>query len=334
MDGSNGQFAIDLHHVEKIYKGKVHALRGIEMRVHHGEIFGLLGPNGAGKTTLVKALTGVDTDRLPEEKKRGITIELGFAELTLGEVRLGIVDVPGHERFVRSMLAGATGIEVLDERRTQLAAEIARQQRDRQAARERAAAVAVLRRIRDEMTALPQRVFTWARRGQFAAAFGHLDALLKDEHYRAHHDRIRMIRRDMDGIVRFRRRAQENLAALIGSEYTLRTVHKQTWTGQIVKVAGGKVWLRLTVSKTDPPISDAQTTVRLDDLTLQTWLILGAQHQPDEDTAPFARANADAGLFLLSYSLNARARRYFRAAATGITPAERKHYQELAEDLK
>ena len=242
------------------------------------------------------------------------------------------------ERFAEALRllerAGATGIEVLDERRTQLAAEIARQQRDRQAARERAAAAAVLRRIRDEMTALPQRVFTWARRGQFAAAFGHLDALLNDEHYRAHHDRIRMIRRDMDGIVRFRRRAQENLEALIGSEYTLRTVLKQTLTGQIVRVAGGKVWLRLTVSKTDPPTSDAQTTVRLNDLALETWLILGAQHRPDEDAAPFARANADAGLFLLSYSLNARARRYFRAAAAGITPAEQEHYQELAEDLK
>ncbi len=75
-------------------------------------ILGTAGHIDHGKTTLVKALTGVDTDRLPEEKKRGITIELGFAELTLGQVRLGIVDVPGHERFVRSMLAGATGIDL------------------------------------------------------------------------------------------------------------------------------------------------------------------------------------------------------------------------------
>jgi L-seryl-tRNA(Ser) seleniumtransferase len=59
----------------------------------------------------VKALTGVDTDRLLEEKRRGITIELGFAELLLEPYRLGIVDVPGHERFVRNMLAGATGID-------------------------------------------------------------------------------------------------------------------------------------------------------------------------------------------------------------------------------
>jgi selenocysteine-specific elongation factor len=75
-------------------------------------ILGTAGHIDHGKTALVKALTGVDTDRLPEEKKRGITIELGFAELVLGEFRLGIVDVPGHERFVRNMLAGATGIDL------------------------------------------------------------------------------------------------------------------------------------------------------------------------------------------------------------------------------
>ncbi len=65
-----------------------------------------------GKTTLVRALTGVDTDRLPEEKSRGISIELGYAYAPLpsGEV-LGIVDVPGHERFVRTMIAGLNGIE-------------------------------------------------------------------------------------------------------------------------------------------------------------------------------------------------------------------------------
>ncbi|HXF66827.1 MAG TPA: selenocysteine-specific translation elongation factor, partial [Burkholderiales bacterium] len=65
-----------------------------------------------GKTTLVKALTGVDTDRLPEEKARGISIDLGFAYLPLesGEV-IGFVDVPGHERFIRNMLAGVCGID-------------------------------------------------------------------------------------------------------------------------------------------------------------------------------------------------------------------------------
>lgn len=63
-----------------------------------------------GKTVLVKALTGVDTDRLPEEKKRGISIDLGYAYAVLDDDRsLGFIDVPGHERFVRNMLAGVTG---------------------------------------------------------------------------------------------------------------------------------------------------------------------------------------------------------------------------------
>src|SRR5690349_13524437 len=75
-------------------------------------ILGTAGHIDHGKTSLIKALTGVDTDRLPEEKQRGITIDLGFAELALGDIRLGIVDVPGHERFVRNMLAGATGIDL------------------------------------------------------------------------------------------------------------------------------------------------------------------------------------------------------------------------------
>ncbi|NQU23013.1 MAG: selenocysteine-specific translation elongation factor [Candidatus Nealsonbacteria bacterium] len=75
-------------------------------------VLGTAGHIDHGKTSLVKALTGVDTDRLPEEKQRGITIELGFAELALGDYRLGIVDVPGHERFVRNMLAGATGVDL------------------------------------------------------------------------------------------------------------------------------------------------------------------------------------------------------------------------------
>jgi selenocysteine-specific elongation factor len=75
-------------------------------------ILGTAGHIDHGKTSLVKLLTGVDTDRLPEEKQRGITIDLGFAELALGDFRLGIVDVPGHERFVRNMLAGATGVDL------------------------------------------------------------------------------------------------------------------------------------------------------------------------------------------------------------------------------
>lgn len=77
-------------------------------------ILGTAGHIDHGKTTLVKALTGVDTDRLKEEKKRGITIELGFAPLKLGEkIQLGVVDVPGHERFVHHMLAGAAGIDLV-----------------------------------------------------------------------------------------------------------------------------------------------------------------------------------------------------------------------------
>src|SRR5215470_2010319 len=75
-------------------------------------ILGTAGHIDHGKTSLVKALTGIDCDRLPEEKARGITIDIGFAHLTLGDVRLGIVDVPGHERFVKNMLAGATGIDL------------------------------------------------------------------------------------------------------------------------------------------------------------------------------------------------------------------------------
>jgi selenocysteine-specific elongation factor len=79
-------------------------------------IVGTAGHIDHGKTSLVRALTGVDTDRLPEEKRRGITIELGFAPLALAEESftgtLGIVDVPGHDAFVRTMLAGATGVDL------------------------------------------------------------------------------------------------------------------------------------------------------------------------------------------------------------------------------
>ena len=75
-------------------------------------IVGTAGHIDHGKTALVKALTGVDADRLKEEKARGITIDLGYAYSDLGDGRqLGFVDVPGHERFVHNMLAGATGID-------------------------------------------------------------------------------------------------------------------------------------------------------------------------------------------------------------------------------
>jgi selenocysteine-specific elongation factor len=76
-------------------------------------ILGTAGHIDHGKTTLVHALTGVHTDRLKEEKARGITIELGFAELPLPEARLGVVDVPGHEAFVRAMVAGAAGMDLV-----------------------------------------------------------------------------------------------------------------------------------------------------------------------------------------------------------------------------
>ncbi|MGI9165713.1 MAG: selenocysteine-specific translation elongation factor [Pyrinomonadaceae bacterium] len=76
-------------------------------------IVGTAGHIDHGKSTLVWALTGKDPDRLPEEKRRGITIDLGFADLDLGDVRIGFVDVPGHERFVKNMLAGAHGIDVV-----------------------------------------------------------------------------------------------------------------------------------------------------------------------------------------------------------------------------
>lgn len=77
-------------------------------------IVGTAGHIDHGKTALVKALTGTDADRLAEEKRRGITIDLGFAHLELTpDIRLGFIDVPGHERFVRNMLAGAAGIDMV-----------------------------------------------------------------------------------------------------------------------------------------------------------------------------------------------------------------------------
>src|SRR5215217_5282261 len=78
----------------------------------HDLVLGTAGHIDHGKTALVRALTGVDTDRLPAEKQRGITIDLGFASLELGEHHLALVDVPGHERFIRNMLAGATGLDL------------------------------------------------------------------------------------------------------------------------------------------------------------------------------------------------------------------------------
>jgi selenocysteine-specific elongation factor len=90
------------------------ATSGDEIRpaVRH-VIVGTAGHIDHGKSSLVEALTGTNPDRLEEEKRRGITIDLGFAFLDLGDVQLGFVDVPGHERFVRNMLAGAGGIDIV-----------------------------------------------------------------------------------------------------------------------------------------------------------------------------------------------------------------------------
>ena len=79
----------------------------------HPIVLGTAGHIDHGKTSLVRALTGIDTDRLPVEKARGITTELGFARMDLGERRIAVVDVPGHERFVKSMVAGATGLDLV-----------------------------------------------------------------------------------------------------------------------------------------------------------------------------------------------------------------------------
>ncbi|HYD47017.1 MAG TPA: selenocysteine-specific translation elongation factor [Terriglobales bacterium] len=73
-------------------------------------VIGTAGHIDHGKTALVRALTGIDTDRLAEEKRRGISIDLGFAHLDIGGERIAIIDVPGHERFIKNMLAGAHGV--------------------------------------------------------------------------------------------------------------------------------------------------------------------------------------------------------------------------------
>src|SRR5215212_93273 len=76
-------------------------------------VVGTAGHIDHGKSALVQALTGTDPDRLKEEKARGITIDLGFAHQTIDDINFAFVDVPGHERFVKNMLAGAGGIDVV-----------------------------------------------------------------------------------------------------------------------------------------------------------------------------------------------------------------------------
>src|SRR5579863_5478295 len=87
------------------------SMRNVEMK---NIIIGTAGHIDHGKTALVRALTGIDTDRLKEEKQRGISIDLGFAHFELSpDVRVGLVDVPGHERFIKNMLAGVSGIDLV-----------------------------------------------------------------------------------------------------------------------------------------------------------------------------------------------------------------------------
>src|ERR687889_1088218 len=76
-------------------------------------VVGTAGHIDHGKSALVRALTGTDPDRLKEEQARGITIDLGFAHLVAGGIQFSFVDVPGHERFVKNMLAGAGGIDLV-----------------------------------------------------------------------------------------------------------------------------------------------------------------------------------------------------------------------------
>src|SRR5579863_2816387 len=86
-------------------------MRSVEMK---NIIIGTAGHIDHGKTALVRALTGIDTDRLKEEKQRGISIDLGFAHLQLAQdLSLAFIDVPGHERFIKNMLAGVGGIDLV-----------------------------------------------------------------------------------------------------------------------------------------------------------------------------------------------------------------------------
>src|SRR4029077_15551971 len=101
--------------VARTARGRRPPARRSRGATHPGDMpltVGTAGHIDHGKTWLVRALTGKDTDRLPEEQRRGISIDLGYAPLDLPDGRrVSLVDVPGHERFVRTMIAGATGID-------------------------------------------------------------------------------------------------------------------------------------------------------------------------------------------------------------------------------
>ncbi len=115
---AGGYAAVVSHEVGGYGRGLKRAIARCKLCPMRSVIVGTAGHIDHGKTALVKALTGIDADRLAEEKRRGITIDIGFAHLELagagGEpIRFGFVDVPGHERFVRNMLAGVGGIDLV-----------------------------------------------------------------------------------------------------------------------------------------------------------------------------------------------------------------------------
>src|SRR5690349_10512293 len=93
--------------------GSVSCMSDSNMSGPQGFVIGTAGHIDHGKTSLIRALTGIDTDRLAEEKRRGISIDLGFAHFTLDGHPISFIDVPGHERFIKNMLAGAAGIHAV-----------------------------------------------------------------------------------------------------------------------------------------------------------------------------------------------------------------------------
>ena len=102
------------HHPGGFFQSGISNLESIVGFMNQKNItLGTAGHIDHGKTALVLNLTGCETDRLKEEKERGMSIELGFAPWKVGDLEVGIVDVPGHENFVKTMVAGATGIDAV-----------------------------------------------------------------------------------------------------------------------------------------------------------------------------------------------------------------------------